>query len=220
MTAVAPCLESLASFELRIDAALEEARIAPVSTPDAGAYALQLSKGSPLLMGEACPDLDFVSNVVHQLAARLDREATDPALLRLLTWRVLQRVLARAIAELAPVRENWMRAECPTCGSTASMSMLIGTNGSRQRLLACACCLTTWSYKRVGCPYCGNEAPRELGVLHVEQQNTARLDVCESCKGYVKTFVDVFPEDWPTLHLDLLAQERGYKRRGASLYEL
>lgn len=220
MTTCAPYLESLAAFELRIDAALEEARVAPVSTPDAGAYARQLAAGTPLLMGEACPDLEFVSDAVHVLAKKVGRDSSNPALLRLLTWRLMQKTLARAIADLAPVRATWGRAECPTCGAHAALAMLAGGEGARQRMLVCACCNTTWSFKRVGCPYCGNEVPRNLSVLHVEREETCRLDVCEACKGYVKTFVDRFPEDWATLHLDMAARDRGYARRGASLYEI
>jgi FdhE protein len=62
-------------------------------------------------------------------------------------------------------------------------------------------------------------------VLEVQDEPGLRLDVCEACKGYVKTYDGEGREalllaDWPTLHLDVIARERGYVRHGASLYEL
>lgn len=221
---IAPYLESVAQFEHRIDEALEAARITPVPTPDAAAVARQLADGLPLLMGDAGPDLEYVGPLARSIAAQFERDLPGPALVRLVTWRILQRALARAIAELAPVREAWQRDDCPTCGSVTALAMLLDANGARRRFLVCACCLTSWGVKRFGCPYCGNESPQSLSILQVQSPGQAdescRLDVCEECKAYVKTFTGTFPEDWPTLHLDIIAHERGYQRRGASLYDL
>jgi formate dehydrogenase maturation protein FdhE len=51
-----------------------------------------------------------------------------------------------------------------------------------------------------------------------------RLEICNACKGYLKTWSGAedapFFSDWATLHLDAMAAERGYLRLGASLYEL
>jgi FdhE protein len=52
-----------------------------------------------------------------------------------------------------------------------------------------------------------------------------RLDVCHACRGYVKTYVGdggerVLLADWSSLHLDVLARDRGLERRGESLYDL
>jgi FdhE protein len=139
-------------------------------------------------------------------------------LVRYLGWTALQHVLAPLLAEFGRWRdeERWGRGECPTCGSAPAM-------GGRQ--LACGCCRTRWTYKRVACPFCGNEDANRLGVLELDQEPALRLDVCEECKGYVKTYtgtrdLELVLSDWPTLHLDVLARDRGYQRRGASLYEL
>ena len=91
----------------------------------------------------------------------------------------------------------------------------------RGRQLACGCCRTRWTFKRVACPFCANEDANRLGVLELEGEPGLRLDVCEECKGYVKTYtgtrdLELVLSDWPTLHLDVLARERGYERRGAS----
>ena len=64
-----------------------------------------------------------------------------------------------------------------------------------------------------------------LGLLQLDQEPALRLDVCEECKGYLKTWTgagdaELFLSDWSTLHLDVLARDRGFRRLGASLYEL
>ena len=51
-----------------------------------------------------------------------------------------------------------------------------------------------------------------------------RIDHCESCGGYLKTYdgqgnESLLLSDWSSLHLDLIAHDRGLKRLAASLYE-
>jgi FdhE protein len=146
-------------------------------------------------------------------------------LVRLLGWSALRRMLAAPLAEAAPLRseERWGRPHCPTCGALPGLAHLAADQGGRERWLACGCCGTRWPWRRIGCPFCGNEAPDRLAVL--EADGAVRLDVCEGCKGYLKTCVtdgevDLFLADWPTLHLDLAARNHGFERVGASLYEL
>jgi FdhE protein len=151
----------------------------------------------------------------------------QPGLVRFLGWLALERVLAPLAAEFKAWRDEdrWRRPTCPTCGALPVMSCLVDHAAGRERLLVCGCCSTRWSWKRIGCPYCGNEAADRMAVLELEGPAGLRLDVCESCKGYVKTYTGkgeeaLFLSDWPTLVLDAMAAERGYQRRGASLYEL
>jgi FdhE protein len=105
------------------------------------------------------------------------------------------------------------------------MAQLVEHEAGRERQLVCGCCQDRWSFKRIGCPYCGNEAADRLAVLELAGPAGLRLDVCESCKGYLKTYAGqgdeaLFLADWPTLVLDAMAAERGYLRRGVSLFEL
>jgi FdhE protein len=52
-----------------------------------------------------------------------------------------------------------------------------------------------------------------------------RIDYCSFCRGYLKTYVgqgaeELFLADWTSLHLDIIASDRGLERRAASLYEM
>ena len=65
---------------------------------------------------------------------------------------------------------------------------------------------------------------QRLAAVAVEGEAGLRIDYCESCRGYLKTYDGQGDEalllaDWTSLHLDLVAPDRGLKRLAASLYE-
>ena len=91
------------------------------------------------------------------------------------------------------------------------------------RLLSCGCCGTRWQFKRTACPFCETDSQR-LASVTIEGEPGLRIDHCESCGGYLKTYEGQGHEtlllsDWSSLHLDLIAHDRGLKRLAASLYE-
>jgi len=162
-----------------------------------------------------------------------DEIANQAGLLRFLGWTALRRVLAPTLAAYAAWRgdearggeDRWMHGECPTCGALPPLNQLGGPEDAPWRKLACGCCGTSWKFRRSGCPFCGNVALDRLGALEIEGEPRVRIDSCESCQGYLKTYLGqgeerVFLADWTTLHLDVLARERGLKRVGMSLYDL
>ena len=62
-------------------------------------------------------------------------------------------------------------------------------------------------------------------VLAIEGEAGLRIDYCESCRGYLKTYAGEGNEslllaDWTSIHLDLVAQDRGLKPLAASLYKV
>jgi FdhE protein len=151
----------------------------------------------------------------------------EAGLFRVLLWTVAARCLRPVIAEFAEWRdeERWLRAYCPTCGEPPAMAQLAGQDPGRLRLLSCGCCRTRWRYKRMTCPFCERADDHRLSVIAVEGERPLRIDYCESCRGYLKTYdgqgsEDVFLADWTSLHLDVIARDRGLNRRAASLYEV
>lgn len=148
-------------------------------------------------------------------------------LIQYLGWTALSQVLAPVVESFGQWRDEdaWGQGYCPTCGAFPVMGQLVPSTTGRLRSLSCSCCRSRWRAKRIGCPYCGNEDSNRLSILQVEEGEPMRIDVCESCKGYVKTYTGqgeekLFLADWTTLHLDVLARERGFERKGISLYEL
>ena len=148
-----------------------------------------------------------------------------PGLLRYLAWTAMARFLRPVVNAFDGWRdeERWLRRYCPTCGSLPAMAQLVGVDPGRLRLLSCGCCGTRWQFKRTGCPFCETDSQR-LASVTIEGERGLRIDHCESCGGYLKTYdgqgnETLLLSDWSSLHLDLIAHDRGLKRLAASLYE-
>ena len=148
-----------------------------------------------------------------------------PGLARYLGWTAMRRFLGPVVLAFNSWRdeEKWRRRYCPTCASLPAMAQLASEEHGRQRLLSCGCCGTRWQFSRTCCPFCESDSQR-LESLIVEGESGLRIDHCASCRGYIKTYDGIGNEslllsDWSSLHLDVLAADRGLKRLAASLYE-
>jgi FdhE protein len=112
----------------------------------------------------------------------------------------------------------WDKGYCPICGSQPLMGELRGEEG--KRVWTCSFCGNQWRGKRLMCPFCENTDHRTLRYFYTEKERAYRIDVCDKCKKYIKTvdsrqlsdeiFLPV--EDLATLHLDILAADKGFKR--------
>ena len=150
-----------------------------------------------------------------------------PGLLRYLGWTALARHLFPVVVAFGNWRdeERWLRSYCPACGSPPAMAQLVGNDPGRLRFLSCGCCGTQWRFQRTGCPFCENKDDHRLAILSIGGEGGLRLDYCEHCDGYLKTYSGTGNEtflmaDWTSLHLDILAHDRGLQRMAGSLYEL
>jgi FdhE protein len=150
-----------------------------------------------------------------------------PGLLRYLAWTATARFLRPVVKAFDTWRdeEQWLRRYCPTCGSLPAMAQLVGVDPGRKRLLSCGCCGTRWRYRRIGCLFCESADDHRLSALAIEGEKYLRIDYCPSCGAYLKTYDGegseiFFLADWTSLHLDVIACDRGLKRLAASLYTL
>jgi FdhE protein len=248
----------------RVERALAELSLPPMTVPVWEVYREDLAAGIPLLSSAAVsvdlePAAAGVASLAHRLQAEplpapvaaemhalaqgLSRtpeltgrivpfllgddsvEVPSPGLLRFLGWSVLARYLRRVVESFAQWRDEdrWLQRYCPTCGSSPAMAQIAGTEPVRHRLLSCGCCGTRWRYRRTQCPFCENDSQRLSGIK-LEGEAGLRIDFCEECRGYLKTYDGQGREalllaDWTSLHLDLLAHQRGLKREASSLYD-
>jgi FdhE protein len=112
----------------------------------------------------------------------------------------------------------WDKGCCPICGSQPLMGELRSEEG--KRIWTCSFCGSQWRGKRLMCPFCENTDHQTLRYFYTEREKAYRIDVCDKCKRYIKTvdtrqmadeiFLPV--EDLATLHLDILAADKGFKR--------
>jgi FdhE protein len=171
------------------------------------------------------PEDDVARRVVAWLLGDESFAPASPGLLRHLGWTVLARYLSPVVDAFGRWRddERWLRHYCPTCGSAPAMAQLVGADPGRKRFLCCGRCVTRWQYGRTACPFCEVDSQR-LAAVAVEGEAGLRIDYCESCRGYLKTYDGQGDEalllsDWSSLHLDLIAHDRGLQRLAASLYD-
>jgi len=146
----------------------------------------------------------------------------DPDLVWALAQNALKPALHACCRQLTPLAEgiSWHKGYCFICGTGAIVGEL--QKNTQVKHLRCGQCGADWLFRRLQCMYCGNEDHNTLGLLYMEgQHEKMRMEVCDSCNGYLKVIAAFSPtppemlpvEDLATLHLDYIAQERGYVRR-------
>jgi FdhE protein len=166
-------------------------------------------------------------SVVDWLLREAPFSTSVPGWLRYVGWKAVSRYLHPVVQAFGKWRdeEQWLRSYCPTCGSLPSMAQLVGKEPGRRRVLSCGCCGTRWWYKRTACPFCDSQSDHRLSVLAIEGEAPLRIDHCETCSGYLKTYdgegyENLLLADWTSIHLDIIAQDRGLQRLATSLYDL
>lgn len=146
------------------------------------------------------------------------------------------RISAAPVLELAaartapPSKEEWAGRACPVCGDAPQCSAIVEESGAflqgSPRYLVCARCASWWAFSRAVCACCGEDDSRRIVSYRDDDRPWARIDACDTCRGYIKTFdlrekgaVEVIPsvDDVATLALDVWAHEHGLQRPALSL---
>lgn len=141
------------------------------------------------------------------------------------------RVAAGAVLEAAraaiatPTRDEWTGSACPACGGLSQVSVIAEESGEfmggSPRSLVCGRCAGWWTFPRALCTWCGEGDPRRLPSFVPDQRKAVRIDGCETCSTYVKTFdlreaggIELVPlvDDVATVSLDLWANDQGLSR--------
>ncbi|WP_272701168.1 formate dehydrogenase accessory protein FdhE [Desulfovibrio sp. Fe33] len=113
---------------------------------------------------------------------------------------------------------------CPVCGAMPLISSLEQKEGFRHA--TCSFCRHHYRIKRIACPVCGEDDHKKLTFFTVDEEPGFRVDVCETCKTYVKTIdfrnLDrvALPvlDDLDSLALDYVAANQGYRRATLSAW--
>ena len=156
-------------------------------------------------------------NAVKSMAQYLNLNADLVWTLAQTAFKPALRVWCRQSAHLAE-GIPWQKGSCYVCGAAATLAELQGNNLVKH--LRCGQCGADWQFPRLQCMYCGNEDHQTLKHLYTEShRETMRVEVCDKCHGYLKVITSFAPtspemltvEDLATLHLDAIAESRGYK---------
>ena len=180
---------------------------------------------------------EFIIAVLTQdkeaFAALCEQHALNEGFLRSTIWRMIAALVPAELKEpdgwnpdrdRPRFRENY----CPVCGRRPVLAELRKYREGRTRDLICGGCGTRWLYARVGCVYCGNTNLEKMHTLEPTDSDLMRLDICDVCDSYIKTYRGpangsdadaIYRQDWASVHLDLLAEEKGLHKKGNPILE-
>jgi FdhE protein len=94
----------------------------------------------------------------------------------------------KAVADLIQMEtdlKSHVSGFCPVCGHWPVMSYLMGKE--REKKMACICCGTYWSFRRLICPFCLNTNNHDLGYLNIDEEKKVSAYTCNKCRRYLKT---------------------------------
>jgi FdhE protein len=155
-----------------------------------------------------------------RLEALAAAAGADPQALRVASQMAVVPLLqacGRLLAkEVAPA---WWEGYCPLCGAWPVLSENIGLE--RKRQLRCGRCGIAWALPPLRCVFCGEIGHDQLGYLAPDEpEPVRRIEFCRTCNGYLKALTtirglapwDVLLDDLTSVHLDVVALERGHQR--------
>ncbi|MGL4722555.1 MAG: formate dehydrogenase accessory protein FdhE [Desulfovibrionaceae bacterium] len=114
--------------------------------------------------------------------------------------------------------ENWAMQTCPCCGTVPYIACHKEIEGKQYNV--CFFCSTEYRAQRIECPYCQDAEYTQITYVTAEEIPRYILQICENCKSYFKIsdrkelFTPFIPalEDFESIALDSIAQEKGYNR--------
>ncbi len=177
-------------------------------------------------------------DAVAVLEAGVRQDNPDPPALRVVAQMAAMPLLhacARLLAGELPA--NWWEGYCPLCGAWPVLVEYLGLE--RKRQLRCGRCGTGWALPMLRCAFCDETDHEQLGYLAADgggggggggggAEEMRKVEVCKTCRGYVKGLTTVralapwaiLLDDLATVHLDVVAIERGYERPARPGYPL
>lgn len=189
----------------------------------------QICSNDTLTWFETQADNQFFKEIIEKIIS-LDREGvlrlSEPTPMDGLTLIMISKELIKPFfQELADQASNvvsykyWIKGSCPICGDIPSFARFSKEEDGK-RYLWCSTCDLEWGFRRICCPFCGNSEHTKLKFLTTNHREELRIDVCENCKGYVKTIDErkieqeeetiFIKENVASLFLDVVAEENSY----------
>lgn len=116
-----------------------------------------------------------------------------------------------------PELKRWAWGYCPFCGDAPLLGLLDAE--TRAKHLLCGACATRWPFSRHRCWDCGTTG--NVDYFTVQGDPRFRVETCDACKSYLKVMDQGYGAmdkramqvHLTTLHLDLIARDRGFNRR-------
>jgi FdhE protein len=143
----------------------------------------------------------------------------DPTNVEQFFARAVLQPYAEALARQIPTAIGYSGAACPYCDGAPQSAVLRQEGDGGKRHLLCSFCLREWEFRRVICPWCGEEDHHKLPRYATDDLPHMAVFACDTCKHYVKA-VDMtvsglavpLVDEVAAAPLDLWAAEQGYTK--------
>jgi FdhE protein len=155
-------------------------------------------------------------------------EGVNPEVVMFVLFNALKGPFLEAAANCEAIDMSaWEDGYCPVCSGEPAVAYMMGDGGKRH--LICFRCETHWPYRRLTCPYCGHQDPKDSGYLYSEDPDyqTLSASVCSECQAYIKVWRaegddlgETHPqiEDLKTPGFDRAVEEEGFSRGAPNIY--
>lgn len=145
------------------------------------------------------------------------KDASDPA--EDFFARACLQPVAENLQLQLPGEEDERRNNCPSCGGRPQMAVLRPEGEGASRSLLCSFCLREWPYRRVICPWCGEEDKEKLPQYSSEEFPHVAVEACDTCKRYLKAIdlsknglAEPLVDEAALIVLDMWAGKQGYTK--------
>jgi hypothetical protein len=116
-------------------------------------------------------------------------------------------------------------SRCPRCNGLPLLGVLRPEGDGGKRFLQCSFCSQEWEFRRILCARCGEDQEQKLAVYVAEEFPHIRVEICESCRYFLRTIDftkdgNAVPivDDLAAIPLGLWAHQNGYKRLQQNLF--
>ena len=170
-----------------------------------------------------------LQNLIEQkgplLLAEAARNNTEPALS--FCDRVLRQAEAVRDAACAKIPAGITRNTCPFCGERPVAAVRRPEGEGGKRGLVCSLCFTEWEFRRLLCPYCGEEDHQKLPIYTSPEFPHVHVEACDACGHYLKAVdltVDGYAvaevDEMAAVALDLWAAENGLTKISRNILDM
>jgi formate dehydrogenase maturation protein FdhE len=141
--------------------------------------------------------------------------------------RLVLDVYATELAALPHKEIETTPDRCPHCGYPIMCSVAVEEGMGRRRSAVCSLCSSQWPVPRLGCLRCGEQRASKLPVFSFDAWTHIRVELCESCGGYLKS-IDMtkdaealpVPDDVGSSAINIWAVEQGHQPIGRHFFNL
>ncbi|HXZ31716.1 MAG TPA: formate dehydrogenase accessory protein FdhE [Terriglobales bacterium] len=151
------------------------------------------------------------------LASVVDGNPSDVGALDGFFARACLQPIAENLQLQLPAIANYSQGICPACGGAPQAAVLRPEGEGASRWLLCSFCLREWVFRRIVCPWCGEEDKEKLPRYSAEEYKPISLEGCDTCKRYLKAVdmtldghAEPLVDEAAAAVLDLWAVNNGY----------